>query len=297
MPDAILVCAVLLGSVAGLGAMVTANVPRWGIPGRMPGARRRVEPAVDACVTHLGRPATALVVALSGWALTLVVGWVLGAVAHALEDVVDRPVFGWFAVRQVEWWSSAWWVITNMGAPRVTQGLTAVGALVLAVLWRRRGLRWWVPLVALPAGYAMEKYGQVILKLVVDRGHPPTTHGTWPSGGCARVVLVYGLIVVLALLWRRPAGVRAWAGGLALVAFAVSVQAYARTYNQEHWVTDVAGGVVFGWLLLGTAVAAVLVLDREVSPGAGSGSTSEVGAQPAPVATKSVRTGGGRHHG
>ena len=38
----------------------------------------------------------------------------------------------------------------------------------------------------------MEKYGGIIIKKVVNRGHPPTTHGTWVSGGCARLLIVSG---------------------------------------------------------------------------------------------------------
>jgi hypothetical protein len=79
------------------------------------------------------------------------------------------------------------------------------------------------------------------------------------------VVVVYGLIVLFYLLWRRPRGIRPWTCGLAFVAFAVSVQAYARINNQEHWLTDVAGGIVFGWMLLATAVAGVFILNRDVT--------------------------------
>jgi hypothetical protein len=32
---------------------------------------------------------------------------------------------------------------------------------------------------------------------VVRRGHPPTTFGTYPRGGCARVLIVDGLILFM----------------------------------------------------------------------------------------------------
>ncbi len=262
MPDAIVLCATYLGGVALIGAVAVATAPRWARPGRLAPLRRRVAPVLDTSSSHLTRPVTAAVVALAGWAATLIAGWLLGELAHALQDAVDWPVFRWFAGRQVGWWSDVWWVLTDIGSPDVTQTLTVLGALVLGALWYRAGMRWWVALVAPPAAYLMEKYGQTILKLVVDRGHPPTTHGTWPSGGCARVIVVYGLLVLLALLWSRTREPRAWVGGVAFVALAVSVQAYARTYNQEHWMTDVVGGVLWGWMLLAVAAAAVLVLDR-----------------------------------
>jgi hypothetical protein len=43
---------------------------------------------------------------------------------------------------------------------------------------------------------------------------------------------------------------RAWVAGWCVLACLVSIQAYARLYNLEHWSTDVAGGVLFGLLLL-----------------------------------------------
>lgn len=182
MPPVVLLCILFLGSVAAAGVLLTASSERLRLDRRLVSLRGRVGATVDTSLGQLGRAPTAAVVVLTGGAVTIVVCWVLGRVAHSLELAVDWPVFRWFASRQVEEWSRIWLVITNMGSPRLTQGLTAVGALVLAFLWRRRGLRWWVPLLVLPVGYAIEKYGQIILKLVVNRGHPPTTHGTWPSG-------------------------------------------------------------------------------------------------------------------
>ena len=107
-----------------------------------------------------------------------------------------------------------------------------LGAVGLAVLWIRR--RWWVPAIILPVGYLMEKYGQEPLKLVVHRGHPPTTLGTWPSGGCARVILVYGLIVFFILRGRSPRSVVPWAAGWSLVA---SLRRFRRMRGSTTWST------------------------------------------------------------
>ena len=101
---------------------------------------------------------------------------------------------------------------------------------------------------------------------MVDRGHPPTTLGTWPSGGCARVILVYGLIVYFSLRWRDTESVRAWVAGWSLVALAASIQAYAHLYNLEHWFTDVAGGLVFGVILLLTMTSVAWVLGGSPKP-------------------------------
>ena len=57
--------------------------------------------------------------------------------------------------------------------------------------------------------FFVEKFSQAALKAVVDRGHPPTAHGSFPSGGCARLITVFGIIFYLALLtW--PAISRRW---------------------------------------------------------------------------------------
>ena len=153
-----------------------------------------------------------------------------------------------------------------MGNSSVTRPLALVAGVVIALLWFTRGMRWWVPLLTFPVGYAMEAFGQVMLKLTVHRGHPPTDRGTYPSGGCARVVVVYGLIIVLLLLWRhRPVSVSAWAAGISVTLLATSIEGYARVYNQEHWFTDVIGGIVFGFLTLGASVTLVFVLTRDRS--------------------------------
>jgi hypothetical protein len=224
----------------------------------------RTRRRLDACFIALGPVLSALVFVLAGFAVTLVTCWVLGKGAHAIQGGVDWPVWRWFASHQNQGWTDAWWKITNMGSPMVTQALAVVGGVVMAIVWRRR--LWWLPPVALCLGYVAEKYGQIILKLVVDRGHPPhaavklgtvmQTHGTWPSGGCARVLIIYGLIVYFgARAYRNGSSRSAWVLGAALVSLALTVQAYARLNNLEHWITDVAGGIVYGLMLLGIMIA------------------------------------------
>lgn len=260
------VVALVLVVAAGALLVVRADrlvAPRWVASGLV---RARV--VGDSLVDQLGRVgAFAAAVLLGGGAMTFVL-WVLGEFFQAIEPYVDHPVFDWFAAGRNATWDSIWLVLTNVGGLKQTQTITVVAAVLLAVLWRRR--RWWVPLLVLPVGYLLEKNVQELLKLVVDRGHPPTTLGSYPSGGCARVIVVYGLVVVLALRWTETRSRRWWAAGAALVALLETVQAYARMYNQEHWLTDVIGGFVFGLLLLATMTGAMLLLDH--------GGTSSSGA-------------------
>jgi hypothetical protein len=151
-----------------------------------------------------------VVALLAGATGILAVEWVVGLGAHALQGSVDWPVFRWTRAHQSPLWTDVWWKLTQIGSPTVTQSLVVAGGIALAVLWRRQA--WWLPVSALVIGYGLEKYGQVILQLVVHRGHPPTTLGTFPSGGCARVLVVYGLIAFFVARWYRGGRSRgAWA--------------------------------------------------------------------------------------
>lgn len=260
MSGAMLVGVALLLGVCALGLAAVVTAPRW----RTPRWLRRVAVIVEVSVSQVGRLLTASVVVLAGGGLIVAVLWLVGWPIKLTTQVVDVPVFQWWASSSAEapqWWSRTWLTLTNIGGLNETQLLTVVFAVGLAVVWRRG--RWWIPLVVLPTGYVLEKTLQDLLKLVVNRGHPPTTLGSFPSGGCARVVLVYGLIVFLLLWGVRPQDRRVWGAGVAFVAVCATIQAYARTVNLEHWITDVAAGLLFGLLLLATMIASVLVLDRK----------------------------------
>ena len=264
MSGAVLVGVVLLLMVCSLGLAAVFSVPRWRAPQWLGRVCGRGAVIVEVSVGQMGRLLTATVVVLAGGGLIVAVLWLIGWPIKLAEQMVDVPAFQWWAASSADapqWWSRAWLTLTNIGGLNLTQLLTVLFAVAIAVLWRRG--RWWIPLVVLPAAYVIEKTLQDLLKLVVDRGHPPTTLGSFPSGGCARVILVYGLIVFLLLWGAQPRDRRVWVGGAAFVAVCATVQAYARTVNLEHWITDVLAGLLFGLMLLATMVASVVVLDRE----------------------------------
>jgi hypothetical protein len=195
----------------------------------------------------VGLVAAGAFVLLAGAGLTFALGWPLGKLAHGVEGRVDKPVFRWFSEHvQPGAFSSLQSVLTQMGNRPEIKAIAVVAAVALAVAWRRR---WWVPVVMIAAAFVLEKYVQSGLSKVVLRGHPPTTHGTYPSGGCARLISMYGTILYLALRTWRPA---LWVRGLlwTLLAEAAWFEAYARTYRLEHWFTDVLGGWIVGSLLL-----------------------------------------------
>jgi hypothetical protein len=277
---------IVVPPLAGAGAAYTFD--RWGRPDRK---RRlaRVTPVLDVALREWGAVIPAMVLLLAGVASVVAVTWVAGIGAHAIQGGVDWPVFRWFQAHQTKSWTDAWWKLTNVGSPVITQRLVVVGAVVLAVVWRKR--IWWLPGAALALGYVFEKYGQIALKLVVHRGHPPTTFGTWPSGGCARVLVVYGLVAYFLARAHHNGRVRTtWVAGAAVVGLVLTVQAYARINNLEHWLTDVVGGIGYGVLLLALMVAGAETVQRGVAMRRSSTSEPAGDGVVEPLAAPGART-------
>jgi hypothetical protein len=293
---------VLVPLLVLIGARAVA-VRASGIAGS--GLAGRARRTLDVALKELGTIPSALIVVLAGVAATIASMWVLGKGAHALQGRVDWPVWRWFGAHQDTGWTNTWWHITSMGSPLVTQRLVMVGAVVMFFVWRKRV--WWLPPVVLILGYVSEKYGQIILKLVVHRGHPPhaaekfgaiaQTFGTWPSGGCARVLVVYGLITYLAVrVYRNGRSRGAWVFGAAFVSLALTVQAYARLNDMEHWITDVVGGTIFGVLLLSLMIGGAEIVQygrsrAKVAPAHNGTATGRVLARESVASTVMAKAG------
>jgi membrane-associated phospholipid phosphatase len=204
----------------------------------------------------------------AGLAVSVAVLWPLGRLALRLEDAWDRPVFEWFSDHRAgAGWNRLNEILTQMGNRPPIYVAAVAAALVLVVFAPRR--RWAPPALVIMA-VLIEQFVRVGLLRVVDRGHPPTSEGTWPSGGVGRTIAIYGFIVFL-LFWcarRRglrfatgPAGTgrqvgRAAVAAGAIIAVMATVEGYTRIYLQMHWITDVLGGYVFGCLLLAVFVYA-----------------------------------------
>jgi hypothetical protein len=257
---AVLLGVVALAAVVVCGGVLSATAPRWVRADRLLPLRRRLHVAGDGLVSAFGRPGAAVAAIFCSAGFMIGLLWVLGELAQKIEPHVDHPAFDWFAARQVEPWSSVWWKLTNIGKVDYNQKTVAVAAVVFAVLFAVRKMRWWVPPFLLISGFLLEKGVQETAKVLVNRGHPPTTLGTWPSGGCARVMVVYGLIVFLTLTVLRVRSTKVWVAGWSVVALCETIQAYSRTYNLEHWITDVIGGILFGTMLLLTMLAVARIV-------------------------------------
>lgn len=228
----------------------------WRLPLRGPVA------ATQQAVSRWGWASVTVVGALGGAAVTLAVGLVVGYLARALERPVDRPVFNWvFHAVSTSRFTKANTTWTLMGNAPVIELVCLVAGIVLACAW---GQRWWLPVVCIAAVFLVERYGQHYLAVAINRGHPPITSGTYPSGGVARLISIYGEIILLIQL-TIPAIRRSWRIGLWTgLATAAFVEGYTRVYLSKHWLTDVVGGYVYGLLLLLTAIIATTALVTRV---------------------------------
>lgn len=245
----------------GVGAIVTADRRSGHI--RTAPIRARLGQATDSSVQALGRPLTAGIVWFAGVTFTIGCFWGLGVLARKYGDYIDRPMLRWWERgRNVAGWKHFWAVATHIGDQNPMQVVAVVAGVLLAALWWRR--RWWVPLLAVPGSYLFWRATSEVLRLVVHRPHPPTDGGTWPSGGCARIVVISGVIVFLFLRWRTASGPKLRTACWSVVPFLAVTEAYARLYNLQHWFLDVIGGLLYGSVMLAVMIAACAVLDRQL---------------------------------
>ena len=205
-----------------------------------------------------GRSGATVMVLLIGYVVTFLVALGFGKLAKALQPSVDWPVFHWVYSRVNPNGHGAFTTLnaklTNYGLGSNDQLIVLAAAIILAFAYRRR---WWLPVGALLIAFFGERYVQRALKHFVNRGHPPTTHGTYPSGGVGRIFAIYAMVVVLVIV-ISPRLSRAWKAGLWTgVVTAGVVEAYTRVYLSKHWFTDAAFGIIFGALLLLTNATAV----------------------------------------
>jgi membrane-associated phospholipid phosphatase len=225
---------------------------------RTPGLVARLQPA-------FGRISGCILVLAAGAGLSIALVWPLGYWARNF-DAQDHRVYNWVAVHaNSHWLHSAMRVLTEMSNNRQTQVVCAFFMVVLTIVWffHRRGLVVLAPAVLILSAYEIEHQLQHTLKLLAHRTGPvPAGLGAFPSGGCARIISVYGLILFLVLRrfgkTRGKIAIAAWT----LLAAASFTEAYSRLYLGKHWISDIVGGIALGLVLLFVYIAAAQMLDR-----------------------------------
>jgi membrane-associated phospholipid phosphatase len=196
-----------------------------------------------------------LAVILAGGAL-LVYGVMalLGLLVVHNGLTLDRPIYDWTIAHQIHLWTRVMHRLTKIGDTWTTWGAAAAAAVCMAVTWRRNR---WLPPVALGSLIVIDHFLTLALRHTFHRlGPPDSPLGTYPSGGCARVVVFYGLIAYL--LWHEYSGRRraaVWAA--ASVAALAFNEGYSRAYLTLHWSTDIVSGWLYGALLLAVFIIAV----------------------------------------
>ena len=228
------------------------------VAGRRPRFVARVQ-------SGFGRVSGCILVLAAGTGAIIALVWPVGYGARKF-DAQDHKVYNWVLVRShTHWLHSAMSTLTKMSNNRQTQVVAGVFMIVLTLWWlrHRRGLAVLAPAVLIIAAYEIEHQLQHTLKLLAARTGPvPAGVGSFPSGGVARLICIYGLIVYLVLrrlsLTRTKWAVASWT----ILAAATYTEAYSRLYLGKHWISDIVGGLVFGVLLLVVFIAATQVLDR-----------------------------------
>ncbi len=167
---------------------------------------------------------------------------------------IDEPIVDWMTSHQIGPWAAVVERLDKIGHTWTTWGGAGAAAVCLGTSWRHDR---WLPPSAIGAAILVDKYTTLALRRTFGRPGPPgSPGGTYPSGGCDRVVLFSGLIAHM--LWREysgsPRGRAIAAGTVAALAFN---QAYSRLYLSKHWFTDILSGVLYGGIMLGPFVIAV----------------------------------------
>jgi membrane-associated phospholipid phosphatase len=274
MPVLILpyVLSVLLTIAVGI---VVARAPGGrGLAFRLGG---RVRAIVDRSVQRFTPVGASIVLGGIGTAIVTVAAYLIGLVTRK-TGAFDLAVFRWTAehINRVtggvtppashtyRHWATLSQLMTDVGNKHQVWYVSIVAAVVLAFVYKQQ---FWVPPLCIAGAVIAQHYLQNWLAHAVDRGHPPTTLGTYPSGGVSRIIAIYGLIVFLILIRYKPP--RTWAVALWTFVALLGVQeSYSRWFLQKHWMTDIIGGALFGLgLLAANCIATLAIVSHRTGDG------------------------------
>jgi membrane-associated phospholipid phosphatase len=235
----------------------------------VPATRQRHETTGSSVAVEL-RTARSSVI---GMLLILVVGCVavyavtclLGMLVVHAGPTIDKPIYNWMIHHRVHFWKAVMERLTKVGNTWTTWGACGAAAVCLAAFYRKDK---WLPPVALGAAIVIDHFLTLALRHTFHRlGPPDSPFGTFPSGGCDRILVFYGLIAYL--VWREVSGRKStaiWSAGV--VAALGFSEAYSRLYLTLHWFTDAVSGLIYGALILAVFIATIRLV---IGPGRRSG--------------------------
>ena len=205
-------------------------------------------------------PATATGLALTlALGLAILGGLVIGSLAYLTRSSatlvdLDNDVGQWGVDNATSWSTEALQLVTELGGTYVVVGVL----IAVAVFEYLRVPNKWVPVFLVTV-----VVGEILLvntiKELLDRVRPTfnpiaeTLGPSFPSGHSASAAAFWAA-VALVLARRRSARTRALLAGGA-VAIAVGV-ACSRVLLGVHWMSDVMGGLAFGWAWFGICAIA-----------------------------------------
>ncbi|WP_457654022.1 phosphatase PAP2 family protein [Rhodocaloribacter sp.] len=234
----------------------------------MPESRKRIRDRFEAWRERGGRPFLVFVAALVAVTGAL---WGFLAVVDALADHEGVYYLDFHVRHLVRGWVrpdlTAWMIrITEVGS---VPGTTALVVLVAVLLWREGKRRAVARLLFATTTGTLVFSG---LKLLFHRPRPvdqlvPETGYSFPSGHAFMATVFYGTLIYLAWTESQSRAVRAVAttlGALMIVLIGMS-----RVYLGVHWMTDVLGGFLAGFLWLCLSLAAVHLAERRWERGGG----------------------------
>ena len=278
--------AVIFVTAALLASHARAVHAGPGFAARLPSLADRYPAATDADRGARIRGAVRqalwfLLVVVVGVGLVFAVMALLGQLVIHGGPTIDHPIYHWVAIHRIHAWKGLMASLTKIGNTWSIRMAAVSAAVCLAVTWRRQR---WLPAFAFLAFSLVQRYITHAIHLTDHRVGPPGfPHGTFPSGGCDRCVVFFGLLAYF--LWREFSGRREtaiWAG--AAVAAVAFNEGYSRLYLGMHWTTDVLSGWLYGILLLAVFILATrLVLGPPQVPA--EAAARKATARPAETAT------------
>ncbi|WP_018898076.1 bifunctional DedA family/phosphatase PAP2 family protein [Rhizobium sp. 2MFCol3.1] len=191
----------------------------------------------------------ALVAALLVGALWLFAGILEDVATQDPIVVMDQAIFQAFQELRTPIGDAIMIAVTELGDTRVVVAVTAVVFAWLA--WSRawRAAAFW--LLAVAGGSALN----TAIKVALHRARPnELLYSGWsafsfPSGHSTVNMVLYGFLAFLIARGLQPAWRVTVVAAAALLVFVI---AFSRVYLGAHWLSDVVGGVLFGfaWLAL-----------------------------------------------